>query len=68
MIVKRYYQLVIQGKPLFLSLYANESPQGSFKAPDGITVITLYTDYPADSIGDSQCTLLPAAKSWQKQH
>ena len=68
MIVKRYYQLVIQGKPLFLSLYANESPQGSFKAPDGITVITLYTDYPADSIGDSQCALLPAAKSWQKQH
>ena len=68
MIVSRYYQLDIQGKPLFLSLYANESPQGSFKAPDGITVITLYTDYPADSIGDSQCTLLPAAKSWQKQH
>lgn len=68
MIVKRYYQLVIQGKPLFLSLYVNESPQGSFKAPDGITVITLYTDYPADSIGDSQCALLPAAKSWQKRH
>ena len=68
MIIKRYYRLAIQGKPLFLLLYANESPQGSFKAPDGITVITLYTDYPADSIGDSQCTLLPAAKSWQKRH
>lgn len=68
MIIKRYYRLAIQGKPLFLSLYANESPQGSFKAPDGITVITLYTDYPADSIGNGQCILLPAAKSWQKQH
>ena len=68
MIIKRYYRLAIQGKSLFLSLYANESPQGSFKAPDGITVITLYTDYPADSISDDQCILLPAAKSWQKQH
>ena len=68
MIIKRYYRLAIQGKSLFLSLYANESPQGSFKAPDGITVITLYTDYPADSISDDQCILLPAAKSWQKRH
>ena len=68
MIIKRYYRLAIQGKPLFLSLYANESPQGSFKAPDGITVITLYTDYPADSISDDQCILFPAAKSWQKRH
>ena len=68
MIVKRYYHLAIQGKPLFLSLYANESPQGSFKAPDGITVITLYKDYPADSIEDGQCILLTAAKPWQKQH
>ena len=68
MIMSRYYQLDIQGKPPFLSLYANESLQGSFKAPDGITVITLYTDYPADSIGNGQCTLLSAAKSWQKRH